>query len=298
VKSARDLARADPWRESLERSRARRGPVRPKPEQEPQPAASSRVSPRVERDRAALWRGRAASVLDRVFATRLAMPSLGPRSVAALALFAAIVASGLAGGGSHDSPSAASADTPHAASFSRPASAPVVTRGATPPGWADCPLAVAPAGYVNPLAGATVKPERIDQGVDYAGSGVLVAIGTAKITRLATSNAGWPGTFLEYQLLDGADAGCFVFYAEGVTPVEGLQVGQTVSAGDTLATIIPKWPTGIEIGWGAGIGTKAYAKVAGQWSTSDDQDNIATAAGKNFSALIAALGGPPGVVEG
>jgi hypothetical protein len=218
--------------------------------------------------------------------------------VAALALFAAIVASGLAGGGSHDSPSAARADTPHAASFSRPASAQVATRAAAPPGWADCPLAVAPAGYVNPLAGATVKPERIDQGVDYAGSGVLVAIGTAKITRLATSNAGWPGTFLEYQLLDGADAGCFVFYAEGVTPVAGLQVGQTVSAGDTLATIIPKWPTGIEIGWGAGIGTKAYAKVARQWSTTDDRDNIATAAGKNFSALIAALGGPPGVVEG
>jgi hypothetical protein len=151
---------------------------------------------------------------------------------------------------------------------------------------------------VNPLGGATVKPERIDQGVDYAGSGILVAIGAARVMYVATSNTGWPGTFLEYQLLDGADAGCFVFYAEGVTPVGGLHVGQIVSAGDTLATIIPKWPTGIEIGWGAGIATKAYAKVAGQWSTAEDQDNIATAAGKNFSALIAALGGPPGIVEG
>ncbi len=89
-----------------------------------------------------------------------------------------------------------------------------------------------------------------------------------------------------------------MFYAEGVTAVDGLHVGQTVNAGDTIATIIPKYPTGIEIGWGAGIGTKAYAKVAGQWSPADDQDNIATAAGKNFSALIAALGGPPGKVEG
>jgi len=239
-----------------------------------------------------------ALLLDRVFSTRLVMPSLGPKSVAALALFAAIVASGLAGGGSHDSPTAARAATPQAASISRPGASHVAPRSATAAGWADCPLAVVPAGYVNPLAGATVKPERIDQGVDYAGSGVLVAIGSARITHVATSNAGWPGTFLEYQLLDGADAGCFVFYAEGVTPVEGLQVGQTVNAGDTLATIIPQWPTGIEIGWGAGIGTKAYAKVAGQWSTADDQDNIATAAGKNFSALIAALGGPPGVVEG
>jgi hypothetical protein len=229
---------------------------------------------------------------------RLVMPSLGPKSVAGLALFAAIVASGLAGGGGHDSPPAARADAPRALSGSGPTASHVATQSPVAPGWASCPLAVAPAGYVNPLAGASVKPERIDQGVDYAGTGALVAIGAARITHVATSNTGWPGTFLEYQLLDGADAGCFVFYAEGVTPVDGLRVGQTVNAGDTLATIIPKYPTGIEIGWGAGIGTKAYAKVAGQWSTTNDQDNIATAAGKNFSALIAALGGPPGIVEG
>jgi hypothetical protein len=226
------------------------------------------------------------------------MPSLGPKSVAALALFAAIVASGLAGGGGHDSPPAARADVPQAASASGPTGTNAATASPVASGWASCPLAVSPAGYVNPLAGATVKPERIDQGVDYAGSGVLVAIGAARITHVATSNTGWPGTFLEYQLLDGADAGCFVFYAEGVTPVDGLRVGQTVNAGDTLATIIPKWPSGIEIGWGAGIGTKAYAKVAGQWTASDDRDNIATAAGKNFSALIAALGGSPGIAEG
>jgi hypothetical protein len=83
-----------------------------------------------------------------------------------------------------------------------------------------------------------------------------------------------------------------------VIPADGLQVGETVSAGQPIATIIPKYPTGIEVGWGAGIGTKAYAKVAGQWSALDDQDNVATAAGKSFSDLIAALGGPPGKVEG
>jgi hypothetical protein len=226
------------------------------------------------------------------------MPNLGPKTVAGLALFAAIVASGLAGGGGHDSPAPARADAPQAVGGSAPSATHVATKSPVAAGWAGCPLAVAPAGYVNPLGGATVKPERIDQGVDYAGSGVLVAMGAARITHLATSNTGWPGTFLEYQLLDGADAGCYVFYAEGVTPVDGLRVGQTVNAGDTLATIIPKYPTGIELGWGAGISTKAYAKVSGQWSPTDDQDNIATAAGKTFSALIAALGGPPGIVEG
>ena len=290
MQSARDLARADPWRESLERSQARRGPARTKP--------ARTKPPRRARSRRTARARRSGRLLERALSTRLTLPSLGPKSVAGLALFAAIVASGLAGGGSHDSPPAARADAPQAASISGPIRTHAAKSSAAAAGWAGCPLAVARTGYVNPLGGATVKPERIDQGVDYAGSGILVAIGAARVTYVATSNTGWPGTFLEYQLLDGADAGCFVFYAEGVTPVDGLHVGQIVSAGDTLATIIPKWPTGIEIGWGAGIATKAYAKVAGQWSTAEDQDNIATAAGKNFSALIAALGGPPGIVEG
>jgi hypothetical protein len=236
-----------------------------------------------------VWRERALVALSM-------MPSLGPRGIAGFALLAALVASALAHGGPQDSPTAARADAPQAAAFG-PASASV---GATkaPQRSTGCPLAVAPAGYVNPLSGATVKPERIDQGVDYAGSGTLVAIGAAKVTRVATSDTGWPGAFIEYQLLDGADAGCYVFYAEGVTPQNGLRPGATVSAGQPIATIIPHYPSGIELGWGAGIGTKAYAKVAGQWSPTDDQDNVATAAGKSFSALIAALGGPPGKVEG
>jgi hypothetical protein len=166
------------------------------------------------------------------------------------------------------------------------------------PSWRDCPLAIAPAGYVNPLQSAIVNPERVDQGVDYAGVGKLVAIGPGRVTRLAMDNSGWPGTFIQYRLLSGADAGCFVYYAEGVVPADGLSVGDTVSAGEPIATIIPNYPTGIELGWGAGIGTKAYAKVAGQWDPTDDEDNIASAAGKSFSALIAALGGPPGKVEG
>ena len=218
-----------------------------------------------------------------------------------MTLLAAILAGSLARGGSQPAPTAARADVARAAadstsSGSRFASARSRGAGFGRPG--SCPLAVTPAGYVNPLAGAVVKPERIDQGVDYAGSGTLAAIGRARITYLATSNTGWPGAFIEYELLGGADAGCFVFYAEGVIPADGLAVGETVSTGQPIATIIPRYPTGIEIGWGAGTGTKAYAKVTGQWSTVDDQDNVATAAGKSFSDLIATLGGPPGKVEG
>ena len=77
------------------------------------------------------------------------------------------------------------------------------------------------AGYLNPLESAFVTPRRIDQGVDYAGSGMLTAIGDATVTYLATSDTGWPGAFIEYRLLGGPESGCYVFYAEGVTPADG-----------------------------------------------------------------------------
>jgi hypothetical protein len=155
-----------------------------------------------------------------------------------------------------------------------------------------------PHHYVNPLADAHVRPERIDQGVDYAGSGTLTAIGPARVTYVATSNTGWPGSFIEYQLLDGPDAGCYVYYAEGVNPAPGLRVGETVASGQPLASIISGWATGIELGWGAGTHTVTYAAKAHQWNATNDENSTASPAGKSFSALIASLGGPPGRVEG
>jgi len=267
VDTSRDLARSDPWRESLERSRARR-----------------------------------ESVVRSQNRTQLRWPTIGPRGalalrprgLAALTTLAALIAAALSAGGPQASPPTARADARSATL----GGAPPRPRAAAASPARGCPQAVAPAGYVNPLVGAVVKPERIDQGVDYAGSGTLVAIGTARITNLASSGSGWPGAFIEYRLLSGADAGCFVYYAEGVIPARTLWVGETVDAGQPLATIVAKWPTGIEIGWGAGVGDKAYAKVAGQWSALDDQDNRTTVAGRTFSALIAALSGPPGKVEG
>jgi hypothetical protein len=153
-------------------------------------------------------------------------------------------------------------------------------------------------GYVNPLAHARVKPERVDQGVDYAGTGWLAAIGPGKITEVGTDGTGWPGAFIEYQLLTGPSAGCFVFYAEGVTPTPGLHKGQTVVAGQEIASIIEGWSTGIEIGWGAGVGTRTYAAQTTKWTPTDDADNVASPAGLTFSALVTALGGPAGKVEG
>jgi hypothetical protein len=156
---------------------------------------------------------------------------------------------------------------------------------------------LASAGYVNPLARARLKPERIDMGVDYAGSGTLVAIGTARLTYMATSETGWPGAFIEYRLLGGPDAGRYVYYAEGVIPAPRLHVGQTVAAGQVIASIIPEYESGIELGWGSGASTKTYASAAGQWSATKDENDVPSPAGRSFSALISALGGPPGKVE-
>ncbi len=267
-------ATVDPWQESLERSLARRGKSRPH-------GTGSEAGRRGTRKSAA---------------KRVRARILTAKTVPAFALAAAILAGAITGGGPDASPTAARADAQRVATTTSPAKP--GGSSAVQAAWRKCPLAVATAGYVNPLQSAIVNPERVDQGVDYAGVGKLVAIGAGRVTRLATDNSGWPGTFIQYQLLSGADAGCYVYYAEGVVPADGLRVGEEINAGQPIATIIPSYPTGIELGWGAGIGTKAYAKVAGQWDPTDDEDNIASAAGKSFSALISALGGPPGRIEG
>jgi hypothetical protein len=251
----RDLARAEPWRESVKRSRERRE----KSTRSPKPVA--RVG-----------------------------------GVVALAI---VALASLAVLGGHTHRAAARSDVSRTAAVRRRARAGSGCRAAAPVGAPRrCPLVVASAGYVNPLAGARVKPERIDMGVDYAGSGALVAIGSARLTYVATSQTGWPGAFIEYRLLGGPDAGRYVYYAEGVIPAPRLHVGETVAAGQAIARIIPYYPTGIELGWGADANTKTHAEAAGQWSVSDDEDNVASPSGKSFSALIAGLGGPPGKVEG
>lgn len=153
------------------------------------------------------------------------------------------------------------------------------------------------SGYVNPLAHASVTPERIDQGVDYGGTGSLAAIGAGRITYIGTSGTGWPGAFIEFRLSAGSDAGRYVYYAESIVPAQGLHVGQEVRAGQTIATLTGA-SGGIEIGWGAGIGTETYAMEVGQWKPGMDADSVPTASGKSFSALIASLRGPAGKIEG
>jgi hypothetical protein len=181
-------------------------------------------------------------------------------------------------------------------STSHPVTSTHPVAAAHPAPKAPPPTPPPPAGghYSNPLAGASVTPERIDQGVDYTGSGTLSAIGDGKVTYVGTSGTGWPGAFVEYQLTGGAYSGRYVYYAESISPTAGLHVGQIVHAGQPIASI----NGGIEIGWGSGVGSQPLAQALGQWSGGSDSSNAASPAGKSFSALIQQLGGPPGKVEG
>lgn len=295
----RDLGRIDPWQESLERSLARRSKSKRGSTKSDQRRGERRATPTTSTRRPTTDRPRARQRGARRF--RAGVVGIPAVVVPVLVLLSLVV-----GQGTHPSPIPAQAHTKSAAVgglnvdstgagplFRWPLSR-VIEAGLT----RACRPSSSPGDYVNPLGGARVRPERIDQGVDYAGSGGLAAIGPATVTYVATTGTGWPGSFIEYRLLGGPDVGCYVYYAEGVNPVAGLRTGDTVAAGQLIARIVSGWSTGIELGWGAGTSTATYAEATHQWSATSDEDSVPTAAGKTFSALIAALGGPPGKVEG
>jgi hypothetical protein len=288
----RDLAHAEPWLESRERSIARRGKGTRSSAvmYKPAPGRRVRTDDQLVQKSSADWLGSGPGTARR---SAIMLVSAG------LTLLAAIAQTLLDGGRARASAALTRANVPHATDGSQPGHSVDARFGA---GLVTerhgCQRVVSPSVYVNPLAAASVIPERVDQGVDYAGSGTLIAVGSGRVSYVGTSNTGWPGAFIEYRLVDGPNRGCYVYYAEGVTPAPGLRVGVVVSAGERIATIIPHYPTGIELGWSAGAGTKTYAAKMGEWTADDDADSVPSAAGRSFSALIASLGGPPGKVEG
>jgi hypothetical protein len=142
--------------------------------------------------------------------------------------------------------------------------------------------------YLNPLRRAHITPERIDQGVDYAGSGPIYALGPGIIRE--TTNSGWPGgAFIAEELTAGPDSGAIVYYAENISP--RVHVGQSVNARDVVGDITG----GIEVGWGAApphLGESA-AKVHGQ-VTPGHPAGQATGYGVSFNNLLKSLGAPGG----
>jgi murein DD-endopeptidase MepM/ murein hydrolase activator NlpD len=157
------------------------------------------------------------------------------------------------------------------------------------PGQAGQQASAPSAGYLNPLRGVSgLIPERIDEGVDFAGSGPVYALGDAVITN-ASQNSGWPGGgWITYQLTDGPEAGLMVYVAEDVTP--DVQVGQHVSSSTVIASMFAGG-YGIETGWAdpGGVGAESELPEAGGIGANGP---FPTRIGVSFDALLQSLGVP------
>ena len=153
------------------------------------------------------------------------------------------------------------------------------------------PAAPPPAPvYLNPLRAITgLMPQRIDMGVDFAGSGPVYPIGDAVVTNATGSNAGWPGGgWITYQLTDGPAAGLMVFVAEDVQPT--VQVGQHVTPKTVIASMY-NGGAGIETGWAMPDGSSAESQLGVAGGVSGGGP-FPTMVGINFERLLVALGVP------
>ncbi len=147
-----------------------------------------------------------------------------------------------------------------------------------------------PPVYLNPLRATTgLIPQRVDMGVDFAGSGPIYALGNGVITNAESDNPGWPGGgWITYQLTDGPAAGLMVYVAEDVQPT--VQVGQQVTASTVIAQMY-NGPDGIETGWATPDGTTAESQLAVAGGIGGDGP-FPTEVGLSFDALLVALGVP------
>ena len=147
------------------------------------------------------------------------------------------------------------------------------------------------AAYENPLRSLKgLSTWRIDQGVDYGGSGPIYALGIGTV--LNVTNAGWPnGVFIAYQLTSGPASGDVVDAAEGITP--WVKVGQAVDPETAIGTVFAG-SSGIETGWAdPKLLGQSLAYTYEQWDGTDS-----SALGENFNHLLVALGAPGGTTVG
>ena len=147
------------------------------------------------------------------------------------------------------------------------------------------------AFYKNPVRDISgLIPERIDQGVDFGGSGPIYALGDAVITN-ATTSAGWPGGgWITYTLAEGPAKGLTVFVAEDVTPT--VSVGQHVTS-DTVIAHMYDGGDGIEMGWATSDGSTSRSQLSDAGGISGNGP-FPTEIGMNFEKLLQAVGVPAG----
>jgi len=151
-------------------------------------------------------------------------------------------------------------------------------------GSTGCSAPASNAGYVNPFAHAQITPSRIDQGVDYSGTGPIDALGPARIVLVSTTDIGWSNGdgWISYQLTAGAYTGDYIYVAEGITP--SVSPGEVVSPGQQIGGFNGH---SIEIGFALGQGDLALAHTV-------YHEGADTAAGRAMNALLVSLGAPDG----
>lgn len=145
--------------------------------------------------------------------------------------------------------------------------------------------------YDNPLRSANLTSQRIDQGVDYSGSGPIFALGPGVIE--STNNAGWPGGAFIVEHLTGGDlSGQDIYYAENITPTVhiGQHVTKNTKAGDIHG--------GIEIGFASGASGESKARASGQASSTGDAGSVSTGWGVAFNKVLLDLGAKGGISQG
>jgi hypothetical protein len=151
-------------------------------------------------------------------------------------------------------------------------------------GSAGCSPPVSDTGYANPFAHAQITPSRIDQGVDYSGTGPIDALGPGRVVLVSTNDTGWGNGngWISYQLTAGTYAGNYIYVAEGITPT--VHQGEILSAG---------WQIGefnghsIETGFALGQDDLALAHTV-------YHEGADTAAGRAMNMVLVSLGAPGG----
>jgi hypothetical protein len=136
-------------------------------------------------------------------------------------------------------------------------------------------------------------------GVDYADPAAepIAAIGAGTVTYAGPQGGGWQPNCINYTLNNPpTPTERYVYICEHITPT--VHNGQSVQAGQTIATFIPGG--GIETGWAAAPGNPVTTQAAqlSQEAKAGDAGNNRTYCGQAMSDLIQQAGGPAGLTEG
>jgi len=189
-----------------------------------------------------------------------------------------------------------------------PTPSPTPTPSPSPTPSTCGPTTTTSTGFENPFRSVSgLTPERIDEGVDYSGTGSVYAVGSGTVTSVFTpSHPGiwWTkdgGNSVVYQLDpgDGPAGNKYIYIAEDCTPNSLLTPGSPVTSGTVICTMYDGGD-GIETGWALGNGTdEPAAGTQGYNSPPADPvypDGTAMAYGRNFSAFLQSIPSTPGGV--